>query len=351
MAAYSCNGTNFIPFIAIGTGLRPTHAGQIATACVKRRAEIGHVHFNGDNLMAPASRIRTRGTIITPKGLCLLMRVAFYQWVADNPFQMGAALAYYALFSIAPLLLIVIAVAGSIFGRDASQDQMITAIQDLIGIQSARLIQAMIESAGQKPDSGFFATVAGMILLLLGAGGVVGQLQDSLNTIWRVASKTGRGIMGFVEDRLISYSMVLGIGFLLVISLVVSTGLNALAEFFGAYLSFDAMTAYLVDFVASFAIITFLFALIYKFVPAATVAWNDVWIGAATTSLLFSLGKFLIGFYLGHSSVTSIYGAAGSLVTLLLWVYYSSLMFFFGAELTQVYAIHYGSKVNAAETT
>jgi len=283
------------------------------------------------------------------KGLWMLARDAFFKWIDDNPFQMGAALAYYTLFSIAPLLLIAIAVAGSVFGREASQDQIIGAIQDLVGVQSARAIQAIIESAGQRPDSGFFASVIGMMFLLLGAGGVVGQLQDSLNTIWRVVPKTSRGIMGFLHNRLVSYSMVLRVGFLLVVSLVISAILTTVSGIVGGFLPIDAATAHILDLVVSFAFITLLFAVIYKFVPDVRVEWRDVWIGAATTSLLFSVGKFLIGFYLGYSTVTSIYGAAGSLVTLLLWVYYSSLMFFFGAELTQVYATRYGSKVTSAE--
>jgi membrane protein len=148
-------------------------------------------------------------------------------------------------------------------------------------------------------------------------------------------------------DRLLSFSMVLSVGFLLVVSLVISAALTAVSGIVGAFLPIDAATAHILDFVVSFAVIMLLFAVIYKFVPAVRIAWRDVWIGAAVTSLLFSVGKFLIGFYLGHSTVTSIYGAAGSLVTLLLWVYYSSLMFFFGAELTQVYATRYGSKVTS----
>ena len=283
------------------------------------------------------------------KGLWMLVKDTFVQWSDDNPFQSAAALAYYTLFSMAPLLLIAIAVAGLVFGREASQNQIIGVIEDLVGVQSARAIQAIIESAGQRPDSGFFASAIGMIFLLLGAGGVVGQLQDSLNTIWRVVPKTGRGIMGFLQDRLVSYSMVLSVGFLLLVSLVISAVLTAVSGIVGGFLPIDAATAHILDLVVSFAFITLLFAVIYKFVPDVRIAWRDVWIGAATTSLLFSVGKFLIGFYLGHSTVTSIYGAAGSLVTLLLWVYYSSLMFFFGAELTQVYATRYGSKVTFAE--
>ena len=287
--------------------------------------------------------------ILNLRGLWLLGRDACFQWIDDNPFQMGAALAYYTLFSVAPLLLIAIAVAGSVFGREASQNQIIGAIQGLVGFQSARAIQVIIDSAGRTPDSGFLATATGMVLLLLGAAGVVGQLQDSLNAIWRVAFKTGRGLKGFVQDRLISYTMVLGVGFLLVVSLVVSALLTAVSGIVGGYLTIDAATAQSLDLIVSFALITMLFAVIYKYVPDVRMAWSDVWLGAATTSLLFAAGKFLIGFYLGHSTITSIYGAAGSLVTLLLWVYYSSLMFFFGAELTQVYATRYGSKVTSAE--
>jgi membrane protein len=283
------------------------------------------------------------------KGLWTLIKDTFAQWSADNPFQLAAALAYYTLFSMAPLLMIAIAVAGLVFGQEASQNQVIGIIADLVGVQGARAIQEIIESAAQRPDAGFFATAVGMILLLLGAGGVVGQLQDSLNTIWRVVPKTSRGIMGFLQDRLVSYSMVLSVGFLLVVSLVISAALTAVSGIVGSFLSIDAATAHVLDFVVSFAFIMLLFAIIYKFVPDVRIAWRDVWIGAATTSLLFSAGKFLIGFYLGHSTVASIYGAAGSLVTLLLWVYYSSLMFFFGAELTQVYATRYGSKVTSAE--
>jgi membrane protein len=272
-----------------------------------------------------------------------------FSMVRRQPVSNGRSPRYYTLFSIAPLLLIVIAVAGSVFGREASQVQLIDAIEDLVGFHSSRAILAIIESAAQRPDAGFFATAAGMILLLLGAAAVIGQLQDSLNAIWRVASKTGRGLRGFVQDRLISYSMVLGVGFLLIVSLAASALLTAVSTMVGGYLPIDAATAYILDLTISFAFITLLFAVIYKFVPDLRIAWKDVWIGAAAAALLFSVGKFLIGFYLSHSMVTSVYGAAGSLVTLLLWVYYSSLMFFFGAELTQIYATRYGSKATPRE--
>ena len=225
--------------------------------------------------------------------------------------------------------LIAIGAAGSLFGREAAQSQLIDAIEGLVGFHTARAILEIIESAGQRPDAGFFATAAGMVLLLLGAAAVIGQLQDSLNAIWRVASKTGRGLRGFVQDRLVTYLMVLGVGFLLIVSLAASALLTAVSTMMGGYLPIHVATAYILDLTISFTFITLLFAVIYKFVPDVRVAWRDVWIGAAAASLLFSIGKFLIGFYLSHSMATSVYGAAGSLVTLLLWVYYSSLMFFF----------------------
>ena len=183
------------------------------------------------------------------KEIISFIRQVFSEWSEDKVPRLAAALAYYTLFSMAPLLLIAIAVAGLVFGREASQNQIIGVIEDLVGVQSARAIQAIIKSAGQRPDSGFFATAIGMIFLLLGAGGVVGQLQDSLNTIWRVVPKTGRGIVGFLQDRLVSYSMVLGVGFLLLVSLVVSAILTAVSGIIGGFLPIDAATAHILDLV------------------------------------------------------------------------------------------------------
>jgi membrane protein len=251
---------------------------------------------NIENCAEPACGVRSAGKVITLKGLRLLTRDAFFQWIDDNPFQMGAALAYYTLFSIAPLLLIAIAVAGSVFGRDASQVQIIGAIQDIVGFHSARAVLAMIENAGQTPDSGFFATAAGMILLLLGAAGVIGQLQDSLNAIWRVASKTGRGILGFGQDRLVSYSIVLGVGFLLVDSLVVNALLTAVSGIVSGFLPIDAVAAHILGLVVSFVFIALLFAVIYKFVPDVRIAGRDVWIGAATAHCCFRSANFLSAF-------------------------------------------------------
>jgi membrane protein len=271
---------------------------------------------------------------------------AFTQWNEDKPFQLAAALSYYTLFSLAPLLVIAIAVAGLVFGQEAAQHQIVGAIQGIVGRQSAEAIQEMIKNAGAR-GSGITATLLGVGTLLIGAGGVVGQLQDSLNTIWGVAPKPGLGILGLLRARFFSLAMVLGLGFLLLVSLLVSAALTAALQFVGA--GGESVLWQGVEFVVSLGVITLLIALIYKVLPDVHMAWRDVLIGAAVTALLFTLGKFLIGLYLGSSATESAYGAAGSLVVVLVWVYYSALIFFFGAEFTQVYANTYGAGVTPDE--
>jgi membrane protein len=273
------------------------------------------------------------------------LKTIFTKWFDDDPFQLAAALSYYTLFSLAPIFVISIAVAGFVFGREAAHNQIVETIRGLIGQQSAEAVQAMIQSASNKPKTGLFSTLVGGIFLLFGAGGVVGQLQTSLNAIWRVRPKPGTGVQDFIRKRFISYAMVLAIGFLLLVSLAVSAFISGVTQFMGSLHESVALIAHLLDLVLSFALVTFLFAMIYKFLPDVEIHWKDVWIGASLTSVLFTTGKFLIGFYLGNSGVTSIYGAAGSLITVLLWVYYSALIFFLGAEFTQVYASQYGSGV------
>jgi len=258
---------------------------------------------------------------------------------------MASSLAYYTIFSLAPLLIIVIAIAGFAFGEQAAEQQIVGKIQGTIGQQGAEAVQGMIQNASSQPKTGIISAVLGFVALVFGAGGVVGQLQASLDTIWGVAPNPGQGAWGFVRRRFISFAMILGIGFLLLVSLVVSAAVTGLAQLIGNYL----MLAYALDLLISFVFITALFAMIYKFLPDVQIQWRDVWIGAALTSILFTIGEFLIGLYLGHSSVTSTYGAAGSLITILLWVYYSSLIFFLGAEFTQVYATQYGSGAAPAE--
>jgi membrane protein len=271
------------------------------------------------------------------------------QWLEDEPFQLAAALSYYTLFSLAPILIIAIAVAGLFFGHEAATNQIVHTLQSLVGQESAKAIQEMIQNASSKPKTGIISTVLGVGVLIFGAGGVVSQLQSSLDRIWGVTSKPGRGIWSFMWERFVSLAMVLGVGFLLLVSLVITTILTHLTLYIGSLIGGAAIIAYLLDIVVSFGFVTILFAMIYKFLPDVRIQWKDVWIGAALTSFLFTLGKFLIGLYLGTSGVTSSFGAAGSLITVLLWVYYSALIFFFGAEFTQIYASRYGSGVVPAE--
>jgi membrane protein len=216
-----------------------------------------------------------------------------------------------------------------------------------VGPDGADLIRTMLDGA-QKPAAGIIATILGVIGLVLGALGAFGQLQDALNTIWEVKPKEGRGIRGLIQDRLLSLSMVLVVGFLLMVSLVVSAGLSAVGNVVGGLLPESELLLSLVNFIISFVVITVLFALMFKYLPDAKIAWADVWIGAAITALLFTIGKQLIGLYLGNSTTASSYGAAGSLVVLLLWVYYSAQIFLLGAEFTQVYANQFGSRVQPA---
>ena len=271
------------------------------------------------------------------------------QWIDDQPFPLAAALSYYTLFSLAPLMIIVITIAGFAFGREAAQNQIVETMRGMIGEGSAQAIQDVIQNASNQPKTGIISSVLGIIALIFGAGGVVGQLQTSLNTIWGVKPKPGQGVWGFVRQRFISFAMVLGIGFLLLVSLVVSAVVTGLTQWMGTLFGGTEFLAHGLDLGVSFIFITVLFAMIYKFLPDVQIQWRDVWIGAVLTSLLFTIGKFLIGLYLGSAGVASTYGAAGSLITVLLWVYYSSLIFFLGAEFTQVYASQYGSGVTPAK--
>jgi len=273
-----------------------------------------------------------------------LIKQTFAGWMEDGALDLGAALAYYALFSLAPLLLIVIAVAGLVWRREAVQGQLVGQLQGLVGEQGGQAIQTMISNAG-KHGSGVLATIVGVVTILFGATGVFVELQTSLNRIWNVEPKPGGGVWGFVKTRLLSFGMILGIGFLLLISLVVTTAVSAVGAWATELLPAAKVLVAGGTFVVSFALITLLFAMIYKVLPDVEIGWRDVWIGAASTALLFTAGKFLIGLYLAKSSVASTYGAAGSLVIVLLWIYYSAQILFLGAEFTQVYASHYGSNI------
>jgi len=277
-----------------------------------------------------------------------LIQETFREWSEDSATRLAAALAYYTTFSLAPLLVLVIAIAGLLGGHEAAQNQTMAQVEDLLGAEGREFVQGMIESAS-KPVTGLVATAIGAVTLLFGALGVFGELQNSLNTIWEVKPKPARGFLDgikrFIVDRLLSFTLVLGIGFLLLASLVISAALSALGEYIGARWPLADFWLELINFVISFAVVTFLFAMIFKFLPEVDIAWKDVWLGAMVTSALFSLGKFLIGFYLGRSEVGNTFGGAGSLAILLIWIYYSAQILFFGAEFTQVYANKYGSKI------
>jgi len=279
---------------------------------------------------------------MNPRALWELLRDAGNEWLEDKAPRLGAALAYYTIFSIAPLLLIVVAVAGFVYGEDAARGELFGQIRGLVGDEGAAALETMLANARQ-PESNTLATLVGVVMLLVGAAGLFGQLQDAMNTVWEVQAKPGRGVWGFVRDRFLSFTMVLGCAFLLLVSLVISAVLAALGNLFGDWQA--SIVGQCVNFVVSFAVVTGLFAMIYRFLPDVQLAWRDVWLGAAITSLLFTVGKWLIGLYLGHSTIGSTYGAAGSLAVLLVWLYYSAQIFLFGAELTKAYADRYGSRI------
>ena len=278
--------------------------------------------------------------------LYALCRQAVSAWIDDYAMSMGAALAYYTLFSIAPLLLIVISIAGLVFGADAARGHIFAELRDLMGEDGAAAVQALLQSVN-KPAQGVLGTVVGIVLLGIGAISVFGELQNALDRIWRAPGRAGSGGMwALVRARLLSFGMVLGIGFLLILSLVASAAVAALGKFAATLFGSWAVLAELLNLVVSFALVTVTFAMIYKIIPRVRIGWRDVWIGAAVTALLFSIGKSLIGLYLGRSTFASGFGAAGSLVVLLVWVYYSAQIFLLGAEFTWVYAHVRGSRSN-----
>jgi membrane protein len=249
--------------------------------------------------------------------------------------RMGAALAYYTIFSLAPLLVIAISIAGLAFGREAAQGEIMGQIQGLIGRDGAKAIQTMVQSA-DKPAHSTIASALGILALFVGASGVFSEMQDALDTIWRANPRTSVGLWRLIKARFLSFGMVLGIGFLLLVSLVLSAALAAVANYLERIFSISAVFLHTADFFLSLLFITVLFALMFKVLPNAVISWNDVWVGAALTSLLFTVGKFLIGFYIGKSVSASAYGAAGSVVVIAAWIYYSALVLYFGAEFTRV---------------
>jgi len=268
-----------------------------------------------------------------------LVKDSVAAWIDDYAPSMGAALAYYALFSIAPLLVIVIAIAGFVFGAEAAQGAIVAQLEGLLGEEGATAVEGLLRSASE-PGRGVVATIVGAVTLVIGATTVFAELQSALDRIWEVPSaERPSGLWSLLRQRLLSFGMILVLGFLMLVSLVLSAALAALGEWWGAFFAagWEAVL-HAVNFSVSFGLATGLFAAIYKMMPRADIAWRDVWVGALVTALLFTIGKFLIGLYLGKSGVTSGFGAAGSMVVLLIWVYYSAQIFLLGAEFTWVYA-------------
>lgn len=280
---------------------------------------------------------------MTLKNIWILIKAATSSWVDDYAQSMGAALAYYTMFSIAPLLLIVISIAGMIFGVEAARGEIFSQLQGLMGQQGADAVKGLLESVS-KPAESITAMLVGTVLLLIGATSVFGELQDALDRIWRAPKRHRSGIWSLLRARLLSFGMIAGIGFLLMVSLVVSAALAAIGKLWGPLFADWEILASTIDFLVTLVFTTVVFAMIYKTMPRARVDWADVWIGAAVTSLLFTIGKMLIGLYIGKSGVTSGFGAAGSLVVVLVWVYYSAQIFLLGAEFTWAYAQTFGSR-------
>jgi membrane protein len=280
--------------------------------------------------------------MLSPKQGWKLLKEAVAAWSADYAPSMGAAISYYTLFSIAPMLLIVISLAGLFFGDEAVRGEITGTLQGLMGEEGAKAIEGML-AAVSEPKEGILATVIGVFVLLLGATTVFGELQNALDRIWRApARESASGLWRALRAKLLSLGMILGMVFLLMISLVLDTVVQALGKMWGT----DALKVLVqaVNVVVGFGLTTTVFAMIYKLMPRAKIEWHDVWVGAAVTALLFTVGKFLIGLYIGRSAVASSFGAAGSLVVVMIWVYYSAQIFLLGAEFTWVYSHEYGSR-------
>lgn len=266
-----------------------------------------------------------------------IMADTFKRWFTHDSMAQSAALSYYTAFSLAPLLLVVVTIAGAVFGKDAVRGRLVHQFDGLMGRDQAALVQTVLKGA-ERDDSGPVAAIAGVVMLIVGATAVFAQLQSALNRIWEVTPKEGHFVRDFLRKRLLSFTLVLGIGFLLLVSLVLSAGLEALQNHVES--RFETDTAWLgwINAAVSFVLFTLLFAMIFRILPDAKIPWRDVWVGAIGTALLFVVGKWAIGLYLGRAAVGSAYGAAGSVLVLLLWVYYVSMILLFGAEFTRSYS-------------
>lgn len=278
------------------------------------------------------------------KTIWKLLKDTVLDWNDDNAARVAAALAFYTLLSLAPLVILTIALVGFVLGEDTARARILYEVQALVGPEGARAVDAVIASASD-PAQGVIGSIVGVTVLFVGASGVFGELQYALNTIWGVKPKARNGLMLIVRERIFSFAMVIAIAFLLLVSLVISTVLSGLGRFMADTLPGGALLWQIANMLLSLGVITLLFTLIFKVVPDVDVGWSVVWVGALATAVLFTIGKQLLGIYLGRSSIASAYGAAGSLVAVVVWVYYSSQLVFLGAEFTQVYARSSGREI------
>ena len=300
------------------------------------------MHRTGE--IPPPSPSKTRlpkSRRLTPRAIGQIAWETIHATISGDSLTQGAALSYYTVFAIAPLFVIALAIAGFCFGEQAAHQQLFGQLNLLLGDESGKAIEALV-AAADKSRSGFWATAIAIITLLIAATGVFAQLQNSLNRIWNVQSAPGRSFRNFIRHRLLSFAMVFGMGFILLVSLVVSAGLAAVGDWLGNYVTGQEIFLKTLDIFLSLAAITALFALIFKFLPDVKLAWRDVWLGGFITAILFQIGKYLIGLYIAKSTLASVYGGTGSLIIVLLWVYYSAQILFFGAHFTRLYATYFG---------
>jgi membrane protein len=281
---------------------------------------------------------------ILARAILPLTKTAFSGFLADNGLRMAASLAYFTIFSLAPLLVITIAIAGWVFGDSAASNAITGEIQGFVGHDAASTIQSMIQSA-HKPTQGVVASIIGGVTLLFGATGVFAEISDALNSVWRVEGRSQNGVWRLIKSRFLSVGMVLAVGFLLLVSLMVSALVAGIFKYFGAMIPIPEMFLQAVEFIISLSVLTGLFAMMFAILPEAKLDWSDVAFGAFATAVLFTAGKTAIGLYLGKTISASAYGAAGSLLLVVAWIYYSALIFYFGAEFTRAYATTFGSKV------
>lgn len=276
------------------------------------------------------------------RAIYLLLRETMHKWSENDATSMGAAIAYYAAFSVAPLLLMVIAVAGLLIGDGAAEQELFAQLRNLIGTNGAATLQEIVRSANDS-GQGVVAAIISGITLFIGATTVLAQLQKSLDRIWKASPRQGMGILNLLKVRLQALGLVLALGFLLAISMVATAAIAVVSTLLGGWIGQSEALLHLINGLFSFVVVTLLFALTYRFLPNLTIAWRDVLVGAAVTSLLFGIGKTAIGLYIGHSAISSSFGAAGTFIVFLVWIYYSAMIYLFGAEFCHVYACRHGS--------